>query len=307
MVAGVDVIAITVNWNRMNDTLECIDSLVRSGVDPSYIIMVDNGSTDGSVKAVLEATPSVDIMRMGENLGYIRGANRGISRALQRGAQMILLINNDATVDAGALKELLDAAKRHPIAGILGPKILYYGEDIIWFAGGVFNRRWGFSTHPGMDKKDDGDDQESRVDFVTGCVMLVRREVFDEVGVFDESLWMYAEDLDFCLKASSRGWESWYIPSAVAHHKVSASSGVKGSNVMTPMRSYYYARNMMVLVHRLPLGKGAFTRHLGQLTIRLPYYSSLIVLQGVKGGLMAYVKGLIDGFKWILRNGEDII
>jgi len=298
-------IAITVNWNRAEDTIECLESLVQSGVKTSRIIVVDNGSQDASVGRIGKAMPSVEIMEMGENLGYIKGVNRGISRAMEMGAENILLINNDATVEESAVRALMEGMRRHRSAGILAPKILYYDDDSIWFAGGTFDRRWGYSTHPGMDLPDDGSIEDRRVDFVSGCIMLVRREVFDEIGLFDETLWMYAEDLDFCLKAESKGWESWYVPSSVGHHKVSASSGVKGSNVMTPMRSYYYARNMLVVIHRLPWRAGRFTRFLGQIAIRLPYYLMQILLQGVKGGVSAYLKGLVDGIKWILGGNPD--
>ncbi|HUV25246.1 MAG TPA: glycosyltransferase family 2 protein [Methanomassiliicoccales archaeon] len=303
MVLSGRVFAITVNWNRADDTMECLDSLVKSGVDQSSIIVVDNGSTDGSVELISKRMSSVQIMKMGENLGYIKGVNRGISRALDNGAQMILLINNDATVDPDAIDKLLEAAASRKEAGILGPKILYYGRSVIWFAGGRFNWRWGFSSHPGMDEADISEVEDEKVDFITGCVMLVRREVFEEVGLFDESYWMYAEDLDFCLKALFKGWESWVIPSAVAHHKVSASSGVKGSNVMTRMRSYYYAKNMFVLVKKLPRSEGSFTRLLGQFLVRFPYYTVLISIQGVKGGLISYLRGMIDGLRMILRGG----
>jgi GT2 family glycosyltransferase len=303
MVQSGRVFAITVNWNRADDTMECLDSLVKSGVDQSSIIVVDNGSTDGSVELISRKMSSVQIMKMGENLGYIKGVNRGISRALDNGAQMILLMNNDATVDPDAIDKLLEAADGRKEAGILGPKILYYGRNVIWFTGGRFNWRWGFSSHPGMDETDISGTEDEKVDFITGCAMLVRREVFEEVGLFDESYWMYAEDLDFCLKAFLKGWESWVIPSALAHHKVSASSGVKGTNVMTRVRSYYYPKNMLVLVKRLPMSEGSFTRLLGQFLVRFPYYSVLISIQGVKGGLISYLRGIIDGLRVILRGG----
>lgn len=303
MVLSGRVYAITVNWNRADDTLECLDSLVEAGVEPSSIIVVDNGSTDGSVELISREMPLVQIMKMGENLGYIKGVNRGISQALEKGAQMFLLINNDATVDPDAIDKLLEAAERRKTAGILGPKILYYGRNVIWFAGGRFNWRWGFSSHPGMDDADIAEAKEEKVDFITGCAMMVKREVFEEIGLFNESYWMYAEDLDFCLKALYKGWESWVIPLAMAHHKVSASSGVKGSNVMTRMRSYYYAKNMLILVKNMPWSEGSFTRLLGQLFARLPYYTVQISLQGVKGGLRSYLRGMIDGFRVILRGG----
>lgn len=303
MVLSGRIFAITVNWNRADDTLECLDSLVKSGVKTSSIIVVDNGSTDGSVELISREMPSIQIMKMDENLGYIKGVNRGISRALENGAQTILLINNDATIDHDAIDIMLEAAERRKEAGILGPKILYSGRNVIWFAGGRFNWRWGFSSHPGMDEADVTEDKEEKVDFITGCVMMVRREVFEEIGLFDEGYWMYAEDLDFCLKALIKGWESWVIPSAVAHHKVSASSGVKGSNVMTRMRSYYYAKNMLILVKNIPWSKGSYTRLLGQVVVRLPYYTLQISLQGVKGGLRSYLRGMIDGFRVILRGG----
>jgi len=266
---------------------------------------VDNGSTDGSVPLISREVPGARLLEMGENLGYVEGMNAGLVKAMEEGAELLLLINNDAVAGPGMTDLLLQGMRSHPRAGIVGPMILYHGEERIWFAGGHLNHMWGYSVHPFMDEPPPGDQENRMVDFITGCVMMVRREVLEEVGLLDPRYFMYMEDLDLCLRARRSGYQCWYLPEAMAYHKVSSSSGITGSNVMTPLRSYYYARNMLLLVHRMRSEGGAITRYIGQFLIRLPYYALLVSSQRVKGGFSAYLRGLGDGMISILGGEID--
>ncbi|HUT27941.1 MAG TPA: glycosyltransferase family 2 protein [Methanomassiliicoccales archaeon] len=292
MAPGQRPFAVTVNWNRAEDTVECVRSILNGNPEVE-VLVVDNGSRDGSVPLLLKNFPGLKVVENEENMGYAKGVNRGIKRALEEGATHILVVNNDAIVRPGMVVDLLEALERHPHAGIVGPKIFYYGTDVMWFNGGHFNHWLGLSTHPLMDWKDDGGDQDRQVSFITGCAMLVKAEIFSDIGQFDEDFEIYAEDLEFCLRAEEKGYESWLVPRAIAEHKVSISTGVAGSNLMTPYRAYFYGRNMLMLVQKRKSGLSLLTCFFGQTLILIPYYFMIIAIQGARRSFRRYVKGYI--------------
>jgi GT2 family glycosyltransferase len=300
MSSGSGVVAITVNWNRATDTIECLRSVENGGVGNVKLVVVDNGSQSDVISTISKEMPGVSIIEMGANEGYVKGANAGLNYALRLGASHVLLINNDAVGSPGFLSNLIQAFDRHPSAGVVGPKILYHGREVIWFAGGSFNKSLGFSRHSYMDERDFIEFKDRKIDFITGCTMLIRADVLKEIGTLDEDFGMYAEDLEFCLRAVERGYESWLVPSAIVSHKVSLSAGIGGSNIMTPTRSYYYARNMPILVKKRMRGMSMVTCLIGQFVVRLPYYTGLILKQKSRGGLKAYLRGTKDGIKFLL-------
>jgi GT2 family glycosyltransferase len=291
---------IVVNWNRASDTIECLRSLRQGGVESNHVIVIDNGSTDDSVARIASECPEAEMHQMHGNLGYAKGANAGSKLALERHPDFIFFLNNDAVIAEQSLSKLIEALQRNPDCGLAGPKILYYDNDNIWFAGGSYNRFLGYSKHPGMDGPDDGGGTEGPVGFITGCALLVRRELIERIGGFDEDFNMYAEDIEFGFRARAAGAGSLYVPSALVRHKVSSSLGIPGSNVMTPQRSYFYARNMILLVLKRVPWPERFTCFLGQFVISLPYYSGMIAMQRVKGGLGAYYRGIFSALKWVV-------
>ncbi|MDD1743003.1 MAG: glycosyltransferase family 2 protein [Methanomassiliicoccales archaeon] len=298
MPSGSKLCTVVVNWNRANDTVECIRSLRLGGVEGNRIIVIDNGSTDESATRIVSECPEAELHRMGRNLGYAKGANAGMTLALADRPDFIFFLNNDAVVGERSVLKLIEGLQRHPDCALAGPKILYYGTDRIWFAGGSYNHILGYSKHPGMDRQDDGGGIEGKVDFITGCASMVRRELIERIGGFDEDFNMYAEDIEYGFRAREAGFGSLYVPGAVVSHKVSSSTGVPGTNVMTPQRSFYYARNMILFVlKRIPWPE-RFTCFMGQFAISLPYYSAMIAMQRVKGGLGAYLRGIGSALKW---------
>ena len=301
MPSGATVCAVVVNWNRPGDTVECIRSLSRGGVDGLPVIVVDNGSNDDSVSRITSECPGVELQRVESNLGYTKGANVGLRLALARDPDFVFFINNDAVVGDQCLRELMDALDRHTDSGLAGPKILYYDKDLVWFAGGAFNKYLGYSSHPGMDEPDDGDGKEGQVDYITGCALLVRRELIERIGGFDEDFAMYAEDVEYGMRARANGYRSLYVPTALVRHKVSSSAGVPGSNTMTPRRSFAYARNMLILALKCIPWPRKFTCFLGQFLVALPYHSYLICSQNVKGSLTAYYRGILSGLRWAVN------
>jgi GT2 family glycosyltransferase len=245
------VVAIVLSWNGREDTLACLESL--RGVET---IVVDNGSEDGSADAVAERFPEVELIRAGVNLGFAAGNNVGIRRALDLGADWVVLVNNDATVADDLVAAIAAAAARHPGAGALAGKV-YVAEppDVLWYAGGSFEPRIGYSGRVrGAGERDDGShDAEIDVDWGTGALLAVSREAVAKVGLLDEELFAYMEDVDWCLRIRDAGLRVVFAPGVRAWHRVSASTGGAASTTSL----YYHCRNTLaVCERRRPLTRG---------------------------------------------------
>jgi hypothetical protein len=223
---------IVLNWNGAAVIGPCLDSLARVTSPNLEVIVVDNGSTDHSAAMVRERYPWAELIENGENLLFAEGNNVGIRRALERGAQAVLLLNNDTEVDPGFAAQLL-CALDDPLTGIAGPRIYYHDDPgRIWYGGGGFDilgvpRHRDIRRPEGRARAGPGETA-----WVTGCALLARREVFEQVGLLDPSYHIYCEDVDLCLRAARAGWRIRYEPSARVWHKVSSSSG----GGMTPLK-----------------------------------------------------------------------
>jgi GT2 family glycosyltransferase len=221
------VAIIVVNWNRRDDTLACLQSLSRIAYPNKRIILVDNASTDGSAAAVREQFPEVQIIELPENLRFAGGNNVGLRDVLKKGDGFALLLNNDTIVEPDFLQHLIETAQRDQRIGLVSPKILYHSRrQVIWFAGGVLKPAWGYVRHFGLRQVDDGRFNQPRiVTFLTGCCLLIRREVLEKVGLLDEGFFLYSEDADYCLRAMKAGYQLLYEPKSRVYHKVSSSTG----------------------------------------------------------------------------------
>ena len=220
------VSTVILNWNGLADTVECIRSCQQLAYPHNTLLVVDNGSTDGSVAGLHELFPDLKIIETGANLGYAGGNNVGIETALAHGAEFIWLLNNDTTVDPAALGELVAALQARPKAGIAGSKILYSSQpDVLWFAGGEVSARWGYARHRGLNETDIGQyENVGPCDFITGCSLLIRSNVVTQIGLMREDYFLYWEDVDWNVRAAAAGWESLFVPTSRVRHKVSGSS-----------------------------------------------------------------------------------
>jgi GT2 family glycosyltransferase len=221
------VYVIVLTWNGKNNTLECLRSLQRMTYPIASVLVVDNASIDGSADAIRTEFPNVQLIINNSNLRYARGNNVGMKHALERGTEYVLLLNNDTVVDCEFLSQLVHVAESDKKVGMVGPKIYYYGEQKrIWFAGGRIEWWKGWVSHNGIREHDIGQyDAMKEVDYLTGCCMLVKREVIERVGLLDESYYIYGEDADWCIRAARAGYSLLYVPSAIVWHKLSASTG----------------------------------------------------------------------------------
>lgn len=244
------VISVILNTNRCQDTLECLSSLVQSTYINHKIIVLDNASTDGSVQAIRSAFPAVEILTLKENLGYAGNNNVGIEAAIAQGADWVLVLNEDTILDPDCLENLVEVGQSNNQIGIVGPMVYHYNEpEIIQSAGGKLSPYWD-SLHIAQDQPDKGQFTEPHpVDFITGCGIMVRRPVIEEVGTIDARFFYYKEETEWCLRARKAGWKIVHVPQAKLWHK-----GVTRNHQPKPNVTYYSTRNrfLMLAKHRAP-------------------------------------------------------
>lgn len=220
------IATVVVNWQLREETTKCLLSLEHLD-HPCRIIVVDNGSDDGSVEHISLHFPQAELIALPSNVGFGAACNRGIGHALQDPAcEFIFLLNNDAIVHPHALSELMKAAQAHPQAGILGPKVYYQDAPRkIWYAGARRRRGVLAAADTGRGEIDRGQfDTVREVDYVFGTAMLIRRDVLECIGLFDECFFLYLEDWDFCIRAQKAGFALLFAPQAHVWHVGSAST-----------------------------------------------------------------------------------
>ena len=226
--------------------IACLDSVVRDASYPRYeILLVDNGSSDGSVQAAKERFPQLNVLRLEENQGYAGGCNRGIEAS--RG-DYVLLLNNDTVVDPSFLTELVKVAEERSDVGMLNPKIWFYDfPDLLWYAGGRISffkgvEHFGFKKRCGPEL-----DRQQEVTFITGCAFLIKRAVLEKVGPLDDRLFIYCEDLDWSFKVREAGFKGLYVPESVIWHKEGIDTKKNKSNAF---RKYLGTRNLLLVFYR---------------------------------------------------------
>lgn len=232
-------------WNAISHTLECLKSLQRLDYPNYSIVLVDNGSTDGTLERVREQYPHVTTIRNEQNAGFAHACNQGLEAVFAAGASFGFLLNNDTLVAPDLLSQLLAVAQSWPSVGILGPTICYADRpETPWFTGMRFSAPIYFvRTAP---KYQVQSDVPAAVDFISGCGMLVSRTVYARIGGLNQDYFMYYEDLDYCLSARKAGFDVVYVPQARMWHSLSVSSGGKDS----PRKQYYQVKSSLIFCRR---------------------------------------------------------
>lgn len=238
------VAVIILNYKVKDLTLGCIASVQNSDYKDFKIYVVDNNSED-ELETAVKQIKDVKFIQIGVNLGYTGGNNVGIKQALKDGAEFIFILNPDTTIHPNCIPESLKVVS-NPEVGIVGPKILFGDKKTIWYAGGILDKLNVVGKHRGVDEKDCGqyDDLEA-TDYVSGAAMIVKRGVFDSIGLFDDRYFLYYEDSDFCFRAKQAGFKIMYVSRAVVYHKNAQSTGL-GS----PLQDYYITRNRMLFASK---------------------------------------------------------
>ncbi len=238
------------SWNGVRFLPTCLDSLRAQTYSDLEVVVVDSASTDESVALVRRDYPEVRLIALTENRGFTGAVNAGIARAK---GTLVALLNQDAEADPRWLEEMARAAFAHPEAGAVACKIMLFDRRDRFHSAGDNYRLDGIAVNRGVWQKDEGQyDTETEVFGACGGAAAYRRRVLDEIGWFDESFFMYCDDVDLAWRQQLAGWRTVYAPRAVAFHRLSASGGGVTA-------SYYTGRNTIyVLVKNMPnalLGK----------------------------------------------------
>ena len=274
------VTIVIVNWNHKEDTLECLESVSRLTY-PSYsIILVDNGSNDGSTDAIEKWSRdnlTVTLIRNDENLGFVHGSNMGIRHALTTETDYVFLLNNDTTVQPGTLSILVGAAEQAGDIGMVGPKIYQYGKRRVLDSAGTRTIPWlaqGFLI--GHGEEDRGQfDYTVDLPYVTGTALLVRLSVLKKTGVMDEDFFHYFDDFDWGLRTRKAGFRLLLIPEAVICHK--------GANTIGFGSPFY--------MHQMIRSRIIFARkHVPQLLFLIAFLPYLILYRYLRPAILLLVR-----------------
>ncbi len=260
---GVELTIIVVSYGTREMTLACLDSVVRETRRTSYeIVLVDNGSMDGSPDAVARRFPEIKLLRQQRNLGFAAACNLA---ARQASGRYLLLLNPDTVVLDGAIDKLVDFARNHAEAGIWGGRTLFgdgrlnpascWRRPTLWnqfCAGLALNTR--FPNSPLFNSLGYGGwqrDNERDVDIVSGCFLLIDAEVWNQLRGFSPAFFMYGEDSDLCLRAGQLGYRPRFVPYAALMHE---GSGTEPDRIRK-MRQVLAARSMLARRHFSPLAR----------------------------------------------------
>ncbi|MCA9365072.1 MAG: glycosyltransferase family 2 protein, partial [Candidatus Moranbacteria bacterium] len=219
------VFTIIVNHNGGQDVLDAIKSVFQSSYTNGEIIVVDNDSTDGSFEKIRNQFPRIHAIKNTKNDGFGKGANLGIRFALEKMADFVFLLNPDATIEKDTIKKMVKKMERNDDLGIASPTIIDEKTNNIWFGGGKI--LWTKMRAIHTLEKYDGTKNVVKTEYVCGCAMFIRKEVFKKTGLFDERFFLYYEDADLSLSAKKNGWHLGVFPTIKIRHKERSNENIK--------------------------------------------------------------------------------
>lgn len=287
------VVTVILHFNRIEDTLECLESLQATTYPNHQILVLEVASSSFPYDTISGRFPNVKIIRLVDNRGFAGNNNTGIQAALEMNPDWIYLLNNDTVEAPDNLARLVEAGENDPRIGMVGPMIYHYNEpEVIQSAGGILTRRFE-ALHRGQNEEDHSQFIEVQdVDWLTGCALLVRRETIHQIGGLDERFFLYWEETDWCLRAREAGWRIIQVPQAKIWHK-----GVQRNYQPRPAVTYYSTRNRFLLMsaHQAPAAAWVFAlystlRTLASWTLRPKWRSR-------REHRNAMWRGLIDGLR----------
>lgn len=227
------------NLNGRHHLDDCLCSLRRQTFTSFEVLLVDNGSTDGSQDYVRQHFPEVKVVELGRNLGF---TGAGIAGWQASQGDFIILLNNDTEVEPNWLQAIVAAFNHHPGVGIVASKLLLFHQRDHFHAAGDYYRRDGTPGNRGIWRQDVGQyDQEEYVFSACGAAAAFRRRLLDEIGFLDDDFFFSCEDVDVAWRAHLAGWRVLYVPTAVVYHKLKATGG-------DLIGSYYDGRNFLYLI-----------------------------------------------------------
>lgn len=280
---------VLVNYNGGGFLPECLQTLCASDYSEMQIVLVDNGSTDGSLEWVRQHFPLVTVLALGTNLGFTGGCNAGIAWCLEKKCDYVLLLNNDTAVAPDFLSRLMEHAGPDRL---LAPKIYFYDNPtLINNHLGTYDFRRGIHRDWYYGKTDsEASRRVQEVSMANGCALLLPIGTVAKIGLFDDAFFLYAEDIDYIVRAVSAGFKVFFVPEAVVYHRESASSGGYGS----PLTIYYTTRNRLHLMHKHQKNRLILGFFLVYFSVTRLLVAARYVARGQKAQLRALVFGIAD-------------
>ena len=276
------------NWNGKKFLAGCLDSLLTQTYEPIEVVIVDNGSKDGSVEYLQENYPQVKLVTFPVNTGFSPAVNAGIKAST---GEMVALLNNDTVVDPNWMAELIKAMQEHPEAGSAGCKMLAYDDHTLLDGAGDGYRRGGLPGRIGHKERDTGRfDRKRYLLGACGGAALYRRELFDAIGLFDEDYFAYLEDVDLGLRAQAAGFKCIYVPTSIVYH---LGCGTTGSGYSPLVVRLSARNNWNTIVKNIPMP--LLWKFLPHICFWQLYYLAVVTVRG--GQLVPWLKGTYEAVK----------
>jgi GT2 family glycosyltransferase len=288
-------------------TAECIRSLQAMDSSSFEILVVDNGSADGSAEKLAREFPDVTVLPLERNSGFATGCNIGMRHALAHDAEYVLLLNNDTVVAPDFLREALAVIQGDRRIGAVCPKIYFADQpEMLWYAGADFSAWTGSTKHRGWKKFDRGQfDHNQEFTQATGCAMLVRCSALRKVGLLDEQFWAYAEDLDWSLRFLRRGYRLAFAPKARLWHCCGATSVTSMGLGSQAIRQFFSTRNMVIVARKHLRWWQIPSYLLGFAINHILFYTFLRLWNRDFRALFAIYQGLGHGLRLTLSPSRD--
>jgi GT2 family glycosyltransferase len=294
------IAVIILTWKRYEDTKDCLNSILKSNRLPDELLIIDNGSNDGSyekIKSEFAKIPYIRFILNEDNFGFAKGVNIGIMNYLNKtGFSYLILLNQDTVVDEHFIEECFKTMKKDPEIGIVGPRIYYYNNPHkIWHGWIFFNRIKCGMIIPEKNKNDEQVGvQDRETEFLTGCAMMINKHIFKRTGLFNENFFFYFEDSDFCLKVRKAGYRLWYNSKAKVWHKITDIARDRTS----PHVLYNIAKGYLIFLR----SNFSFSYMLYGIFLHFVLYTPFRLWQIMNGSksvdaIISWFKGTIDGLK----------
>ncbi|MBX9570777.1 MAG: glycosyltransferase family 2 protein [Candidatus Obscuribacterales bacterium] len=270
------------NWNGKKFLKGCLDSLIQSSYGQIEIVIIDNGSHDGSVEFLEENYPQVKLIKFAQNTGFSVAVNAGITNST---GEFVALLNNDTTVDPLWITNMVAAMREHPEIGSTGCKMLAYDNHKLLDGAGDGYRRGGLPGRIGHREIDLGQfDQERYILGPCGGAALYRRSMLDDIGLFDSDYFAYLEDVDIGLRAQSAGYKCLYVPSAIMYH---LGCGTTGSGYHPLVVRLSSQNNWNTIVKNIPLP--LLLKFMPQIIYWQAFYFAVVIVRG--GQVIPWLEG----------------
>lgn len=291
---------IILNWNGWKYTQACLESLLKAGFPESDIIIVDNASIDDSRSNIKKSFESVQLIENKINEGFTGGNNAGIRYALAHGYEYILLLNNDTVVAPGFWQLLVEEMKKSDKLAAIQP-IIYYmePESQIWNAGGNYHSWLGYS----QTNLQAFDKNPYPTEWITGCAIMVRAAILEEIGLLDSSYFAYFEDVDWSLRMRRRGYDLKVHPQAVIYHEAGAASKSENSGAegnLDPKVHFLNVRNQIFQLRKYctsPKYWLAWPFHFTKFSLYILYF----LIKGRRKKGKAVINGILEGLRTPLK------